>query len=241
MRVTRNHFRRTQWPVPKQCFAVNILFRYQPPNARIAGVIAIITHHKIITGLDVGRWFVRMRHVQMRIEITLVQVAAVDSHLSVMNFDSIAGQTDHALDITLRRIFRKPKHHDVGAINFRGPAIIVIIDQFVYEDALRKGRTVIIALADDETQAEAARKELARAGAESIDAAREEWWIGLRSAEEEEYLAQGRNFKADESVLRRGFEAALLPETRNKSYSEASDYLRGRYGDVYNQEPFRHG
>src|SRR5437868_2174879 len=41
---------------------------------------------------------------------------------------------------------------------------------FVYEDALRQGRTVIIALADDETQAEAARKELARAGAESIDA-----------------------------------------------------------------------
>ena len=78
-------------------------------------------------------------------------------------------------------------------------------------------------------------------GPESIDAAREEWWIGLRSAEEEEYRLQGRDFKADESAFRRGFEAALLPETRDKSYSEASDHLRGRYADVFNQEAFRRG
>jgi len=112
---------------------------------------------------------------------------------------------------------------------------------FVYEDALRKGRTVLIALADDETQAEVARKALIQAGAESVDAAREAWWIGMRSAEEEKYQLQGRDFEADEPVFRRGFEAALLPETRDKSYSEASSHLRQRYPDVSNQEAFRHG
>lgn len=112
---------------------------------------------------------------------------------------------------------------------------------FVYEDALRKGRSVIIALADDKTQAETARHELTQVGAETVDAAREAWWIGMRSAEEERYQAQGWSFKADEAVFRRGFEAALLPETRDKSYPEASDYLRGHDADVWNQEAFRRG
>src|SRR5207253_8801869 len=71
-----------------------------------------------------------------RIEIAFVQVAAVDSHLTVVNFDSVARYTDNALDITLRWIFRKPKHNYVATINFRGPAIIILIDQFVDEDAL---------------------------------------------------------------------------------------------------------
>ena len=53
---------------------------------------------------------------------------------------------------------------------------------FVYEDALRQGRTVLIILTEDETQADAAREVLAEAGAESIDAAREQWWLGLRDA-----------------------------------------------------------
>lgn len=63
----------------------------------------------------------------------------------------------------------------------------------------------------------------------------------MRSAEEEKYQVQGRDFKTDEAVFRRGFEAALLPETRDKSYPEASDYLRGRYADVCSQEAFRRG
>ncbi len=42
----------------------------------------------------------------------------------------------------------------------------------VYEDTLRQGRTVLIALTEDATQAEAAR---GQAGAESLDAARDTW------------------------------------------------------------------
>src|ERR1051326_6342517 len=47
---------------------------------------------------------------------------------------------------------------------------------FVYEDALRRGRSVVIAFVDESDMADKARAELSRAGAESIDAARDEWW-----------------------------------------------------------------
>src|SRR5436190_4790090 len=49
---------------------------------------------------------------------------------------------------------------------------------FVYEDALRRGRSVVIAFVDDAELADQTRNELSRAGAESVDAARDEWWIG---------------------------------------------------------------
>ena len=52
---------------------------------------------------------------------------------------------------------------------------------FVYEDALRKGRSVVIALVESDDEAERARGIIAQAGAETIDAARDQWWIGLRS------------------------------------------------------------
>src|ERR671933_2283731 len=48
---------------------------------------------------------------------------------------------------------------------------------FVYEDALRRGRSVVIAVAEDEPQEEAVRGVFSQSGAESVDAAREEWWV----------------------------------------------------------------
>lgn len=112
---------------------------------------------------------------------------------------------------------------------------------YVYEDALRRGRTVVIAMIDDETGADAVRAVLAQSGAESIDAARESWWVGLRDAEEEEYRGQGRDFAADEQHYRRGFEAALHPRARGRAYEEATDYLRERHSDAYEQDAFQHG
>jgi hypothetical protein len=112
---------------------------------------------------------------------------------------------------------------------------------YVYEDALRRGRTVVIAVADDDAQGEAARAVLAQAGAESIDAARESWWVGLRDAEEEEYTGQGGDFKKDETIYRRGFEAALHPQARTRSYEEAASFLRERYGEEYAGSAFRRG
>jgi hypothetical protein len=113
---------------------------------------------------------------------------------------------------------------------------------YVYEDALRKGRSVIIVTADDGAQIETARGVLAaQPGVESIDAAREDWWVGLRDAEEAEYTGQGRDFKTDEAIYRRGFEASQHPHLRGKSYEEAVERLRERYSDAYEAEPFRHG
>jgi hypothetical protein len=58
---------------------------------------------------------------------------------------------------------------------------------FVYEDAVRKQRSVVLAFPDDEATTGCVRHLLAEEGAESIDEARKEWWIGLRSAEQEHY------------------------------------------------------
>jgi hypothetical protein len=112
---------------------------------------------------------------------------------------------------------------------------------FVYQAALREGRTVLIVLADDTTTADAAREVLTAAGAESVDAARERWWIGLRDAEAETYSLQGGDFIRDEPIYRRGFEAALQSATAGKSYDDVVDYLRVHHPDVYRETAFRHG
>src|SRR6266850_3561155 len=91
---------------------------------------------------------------------------------------------------------------------------------YLYEDALRKGRAVVIAFVEDSEAAESAHNVLAQAGAESIDAAREDWWLGLRDVEEEHYRAQGGDFSSDELAYRRGFEAALHLKRRGKAYEE---------------------
>jgi hypothetical protein len=54
---------------------------------------------------------------------------------------------------------------------------------FVYEDALRHGRSLVLAMVDDQSLVEPARGALDDAGAESVDRAREMWWIGLRDVE----------------------------------------------------------
>ena len=112
---------------------------------------------------------------------------------------------------------------------------------YLYEDALRKGRSVVIAFADDSEAAESARNVLAQAGAESIDAARDEWWVGLRDAEEETYRAQGRDFKADETAYRRGFESALNPNRRGKPYEAVSSDLSTTAREAGSEEAFRRG
>ena len=112
---------------------------------------------------------------------------------------------------------------------------------FLYEDALRQGRTVLMVLTEDGAQAEAARTTCAQAGAESLDAARDTWWVGLRDAEAEAYTAHGEDFTQDEAVYRRGFEAALRPALACKPYSEAVAALRTHYPDVYAHAAFRRG
>jgi hypothetical protein len=111
----------------------------------------------------------------------------------------------------------------------------------VFEEALRAGRTVVVAMGKDEEEAGAARAELSGAGALSLEEAREIWWGGLRAAEGEEYAKRGQDFTTEEELFRRGFEAALHPHRRGKTFAEAADYLRERYGEDYREEAFRRG
>jgi hypothetical protein len=91
---------------------------------------------------------------------------------------------------------------------------------FVCEHALRKGHSVVIVVADSETT-ERVHDALSRAGAESIDAARESWWVGLRETEEQNYDRTQASFKQDETTYRQGFEAALHPKMRARPYNDA--------------------
>jgi hypothetical protein len=112
---------------------------------------------------------------------------------------------------------------------------------FFYEDALRQGRSVVLVLAGDHTEEQRAHELLAGAGAESLDAARNDWWLGLRDAEQEHYRALGHNFELDEDVYRSGFNAALRRECRGRSVDEEADCLKWWYPDVWDSEPFKQG
>jgi len=108
---------------------------------------------------------------------------------------------------------------------------------FVYEDVLRKGRSVVIVLVDDGTAAEPVRQSFLEQGADAIDAARQEWWIGLRGTEGEHYSASGRNFTNDEKFYRLGFEAALHARTRCKEFDQVSAEMTSKLEDLEQQYP----
>jgi len=112
---------------------------------------------------------------------------------------------------------------------------------YVYEDALRRGRSVVIAIVDDEDTAANARTALVRAGAESLDTARQEWWIGLRDAEQEHYTRNGGDFKIDEALYRLGFEAALHPDRRGRPRAQCIAGLREKYGADADRTAFCQG
>ncbi|MEP6568669.1 MAG: hypothetical protein ABJC10_02760 [Acidobacteriota bacterium] len=94
---------------------------------------------------------------------------------------------------------------------------------FLYEDALRKGRSVVVAFVAEEGAIYAVRAALAGAGAEGIDEARESWWIGLRDAEEVEYESTGQTFRTDESSYRRGFEEAM--KRRDSGSPDSKEFI----------------
>lgn len=108
---------------------------------------------------------------------------------------------------------------------------------FVYEDALRQGRSVVIAMAEDEDSAARLRSLLRGEAAESIDAAREQWWIGLRSAEENHYSGLGADFSGCEKFYRMGFEAALHARTRCMEFDQTSAEMDALLGDVRRKYP----
>ena len=111
-------------------------------------------------------------------------------------------------------------------------------DVFLYEDALRHGKSVLIAYVDDDKE-DRAREILNNAGAEDIDTLREHWWQELREDERTNY--QGDDFDRNEESYRRGYQAALHPRRRGKAYSEVEDELRTSYADTVLDRSFQDG
>jgi hypothetical protein len=112
---------------------------------------------------------------------------------------------------------------------------------FFYEDALRRRRSLVVAMADSEDNATSARFVMERNKAESVDAAREKWWIGIRENEAREYSRGEHDLATQERIYRAGFEAALGPDLRNKTFAEAQSRLREKFPDIASHELFRRG
>jgi hypothetical protein len=111
----------------------------------------------------------------------------------------------------------------------------------LYEAALRQGRSVLVALAEDEAEAQAMREVLADAGAETMEEARQNWWSDLRGAEKAAYEEEGRDFAFDETLYHRGFEAALHPRLRGKTLAESAVFLGRSFGNDCQTEAFQRG
>jgi len=114
-------------------------------------------------------------------------------------------------------------------------------DVYLYEYALRLGRSVVVVHAKDDDQFSKARAVFNRTGTLDLDRLRDSWWTELRERERTGYEADGRDFDADEVSYRRGFEAAQHKLRRGKAYSECETGLRQDYSDEELNEAFRRG
>jgi hypothetical protein len=112
---------------------------------------------------------------------------------------------------------------------------------FFYEDALRRQRSLVVAMADSEDNATSARFIMERFKAENVDAAREKWWIGIRDNEAREYGRTHGEPWGQERSFRAGFEAALGAEFRHRSYADVERRLREKFPGMADDEVFRRG
>jgi hypothetical protein len=102
--------------------------------------------------------------------------------------------------------------------------LIPVDEIHVYEDALAQGRSIVFVTPEDELAAETMQI-LQDAGAESIDAARETWWVGLKDRRKLSYLAPEQTALWDDPLCREGFESALRHEAAGKSEVEGKAEL----------------
>ncbi len=115
-------------------------------------------------------------------------------------------------------------------------------DLFLFEEALRRGRSILVATTEAPTQAATIRRELKAAGAEPVDAFGADWWKGLREVEQAHYEAvTGRAFAEAEPAYRRGYDLALHRAYRGRPYEAVAKGLEARQGDRSRMEDFRRG
>ena len=114
-------------------------------------------------------------------------------------------------------------------------------DIYLYEEALRHGRSVIIAYTQTDDESEKAEDVMIGSGAMDLDELRENWWHELRDGERAYYHHDGQDFDRDEESYRRGYEAALHPRRRGKAYTDIEQDLRTAYEDTELDTAFRSG
>lgn len=114
-------------------------------------------------------------------------------------------------------------------------------ETYLYQDALAHGRSIVFVLPESDDDTQAARQILDSSGAETLDAAREAWWVGIRDAEKAHYDAAGTDFEGAEAAYRRGFVAALHPEHRGATYAARKAALRDQHGEAADSDAFRRG
>ena len=105
---------------------------------------------------------------------------------------------------------------------------------FLYAGALEHGRCVVVAYVEADAELDEVRRAMAAAGAESVDAARDAWWVGLRDTEAGAYADTAR-FTTYELLYRQGFEGACRGEDASSLAADRSGpqafqagYTRGR-------------
>jgi hypothetical protein len=113
-------------------------------------------------------------------------------------------------------------------------------DVYLFEDALRHGRSIVVAYVDDD-QEDRAREVIEQSGAADIETLREQWWAELRDDERSYYHHDGRDFDRDEPTYLQGFQAALHPRRRGKGYADVERDLRTAYNGTELDTGFREG
>jgi hypothetical protein len=112
---------------------------------------------------------------------------------------------------------------------------------FIYEEALRRGHSVVIGFVDDGDKADPAREIIQRRGSLDVEQIHESWWESRRDEERSHYETAGRDFARDEESYRKGFQAALHPKRRGRAYADAEKELRESYGHSELDSAFRQG
>lgn len=112
---------------------------------------------------------------------------------------------------------------------------------FVYQDALQKGRSVVVVLIRRVEDQWRAKHIFEKAGAESVDQARQNLWLGVRDLEAEQYWQGRAAFDRDEPLYREGFEASLMPWLAGRTYRDAIEDLQRRHPRSYSHPAFARG
>lgn len=115
-------------------------------------------------------------------------------------------------------------------------------EAYLYEEALLRGKGVLFAHVESEEEDKAVRKLLEASGAESLDVAREKWWVGLRGAHgEADVTGSVETGEKTHGAYRRGFQVALEPDMDGEPYTKVKSALERRMGTVALSEAFRRG